>query len=48
LEWRLTEAITKEEPQDKDLKFKWSLLIKRQNGIRCTLIRKNIRLEGLY
>ncbi|CAG8762812.1 7625_t:CDS:2, partial [Gigaspora rosea] len=42
--WHLTEAITKEQPQDKDMKFKWSLLwnrIKRQNGIRCTSIRKN-------
>ncbi|RIB10366.1 ribonuclease H-like domain-containing protein [Gigaspora rosea] len=49
LEWRLTEAITKEEPQDKDMKFKWSLLwnrIKRQNGIRCTSMRKNRRLGG--
>ncbi|CAG8805536.1 7685_t:CDS:1, partial [Gigaspora rosea] len=26
LEWRLKEAITKEEPQDRDMKFKWSLL----------------------
>ncbi|CAG8771881.1 14359_t:CDS:1, partial [Gigaspora rosea] len=26
LEWRLTKAISKEDPQDKDLKFKWSLL----------------------
>ncbi|RIB04835.1 hypothetical protein C2G38_2048113 [Gigaspora rosea] len=46
LEWRLTEAITKEEPQDKDMKFKWSLLwnrIKRQNGIRCASMRKNRR-----
>ncbi|CAG8755741.1 7562_t:CDS:2, partial [Gigaspora rosea] len=47
LEWCLMKAITKEELQDKDMKFKWSLLwnrIKRQNGIRCTSMRKNRRL----
>ncbi|CAG8753594.1 24138_t:CDS:2, partial [Gigaspora rosea] len=51
LEWRLMEAITKEKPQNKDMKFKWSLLwnrIKRQNEIRCTSMRKNRRLGGLF
>ncbi|CAG8790742.1 19793_t:CDS:1, partial [Gigaspora rosea] len=51
LEWRLTEAIAKEELQDKDLKFKWTILwnmIKRQNGIRYTSMRKNRRLGGLF
>ncbi|CAG8809148.1 16281_t:CDS:2, partial [Gigaspora rosea] len=47
LEWHLTEAIAKEKPQDRDMKYKWLLLwnrIKRQNGIRCTSTRKNRRL----